>query len=391
MEITVEQGRCPITGNVTYAVYDGECPVVPATIYLRHLEINAGRCTNTLATYAYALRLFFSFLKENRVSFSEASVSHIKLFKRMHLGRKSKKGEFLIKRLTARQYLDAVRRMIHYWRGLREDDPMFIDEVAETDGIRRQRFWRGMLSHVSWQERIPNDLWHVKIPVKEKHVKPRYKGLSADECKKVIRVLDRAKYSTDSQAMLYYRDRAIWTFLLMSGLRKGELCRVRLNDINQATGVIFLKDRPEDAWLGELKSGPGEIFVSPSHPLWSYLNAWLLEGRWVAEELLKRKGLGDHHMLFCNRDGGPLTKAAVNHFFQQTKEDCGFGREVLFRPHAARHTTATLMINSGVDKADVQKFLRHRSSASTEIYAYISDARYREAMERFAKTCGALV
>jgi site-specific recombinase XerD len=390
MELNVETGMCPITGNITYAIYDGECPVVPATIYLRHLEVNRELRFNTLATYAYALKHFFYFLRRNKVSFSEISVSHIKLFKRIYLGRKDKERQFLIKRYTARQYLDAVRRMMHYWRGFRDDDPMFIDQVAEMDGVRRSRFRRGVLSHVSWHERVPNDLWHIKIPVKEKHVKPRYKGLSSDECRTVMRVLDRAKHATDAQTMLYYRDRAIWTFLLMSGLRKGELCRIRLDDINQTAGVITLKDRPEDAWLGELKSGPDEIFVSSSHPLWSYLNTWLLEGRWVAEEILKRRGMRDHHMLFCTRYGGPLTQAAVNHFFQQTKTDCGFDKNVLFRPHAARHTIATLMLNSGAAKEIVQKFLRHRSSASTEIYASVADNKYREAVRRFAKTCGVL-
>lgn len=387
MGITVENGRCPITGKVTYALYDGECPVVPATIYLRHIEIDAGLCSNTLAAYAYALKHFFSFLKQNSANFQRLSVFHIRQFKRFYLGRRGADGEFLIKRQTAHQYLYAVRKLIHYWRGLQDTDPLFTDQVAEMDGRRRLRSKRGVLSHVSWYGRVPNRLWHINIPKRERHVKPRYKGLSNDECQMVIRVLNRAKHSTDTQAMLYYRDRAIWTFLLMSGLRKGELCRIRLDDINQATGIISLKDRVADAWLGELKSGPGEVFVSSHHPLWSYLNTWLLEGRWVAEEMLSRRGMRDHHMLFCNRDGGPLTQAAVNHFFLQTKIDCGFSDEVLFRPHAARHTVATLMLNNGVAMEDVQKFLRHRSIASTEIYASVADNRYREVMMKYAKNC----
>lgn len=391
MEIAVERGRCPVTGKVTYAIYEGECPVIPAIIYLRNLEVNKGLRPNTLATYAYALKNFFWFIKQNSLSFRELSVLHIKQFKRFYLNQRGEDEQLLIKRQTAQQYLCAVGRFINYWRGSQDNDPLFIEPTAEMDGIRRPQFRRGMLSHVSWHSRVPNTLWRVNIPVTERQIKPRYKGLSYDQCRTVMEVLNQAKYSTDSQAMSYYRDRAIWTFLLMSGLRKGELCRVRLDDINQGVGIISLKNRPEDAWLGELKSGPGEVFVSPTHQLWSYLNTWLLDGRWVAEELLKRKGLKDHNMLFCNRNGGPLTQAAVNHFFQQTKVDCGFSNEVPFRPHAARHTVATHMVNTGLATENVQKFLRHSSITSTEIYASISDPKYREVMLRYAKTCGVLV
>lgn len=391
MVITVESGRCPVRGKVTYAIYDGECPVVPAIIYLKYLELDEELRPNTLATYAYALKNFFWFIKQNRTSFTKLSVLHIKQFKRFYLNQRGKDKEFLIKRETAQQYLCAVKKFINYWRGSQDNDPLFIERTAEMDGIRRLRFRRGMLSHASWHARVPNTLWHVKIPVTERQIKPRYKGLSYDQCRTVIEVLNQAKYSTDAQVMSYYRDRAIWTFLLMTGFRKGELCRIRLDDINQGLGIISLKNRPEDEWLGELKSGPGEVFVAPNHPFWSYLNTWLLDGRWVAEELLKRKGLKDHNMLFCNRNGGPLTQAAVNHFFQQAKVDCGFGKEVPFRPHAARHTVATHMVNNGLATEDIQKFLRHRSITSTEIYATISDPKYREVMMKYAKTCGVLI
>jgi site-specific recombinase XerD len=276
-----------------------------------------------------------------------------------------------------------VKGLIKYWRGLQDDDPFFYDRVAEIDGLRKRSHRRGPLLHTSWYSRIPNDLWQVKVPIFETHGKSRYKGLSRDQCRKVMFVLNRAPHRTDIETMLYYRDRAIWTFLLMSCLRKGELVRVRLDDVNPVTGTISLKDRPEDAWLGELKTGPGEVFVTAQNPYWRFLDSWLLEGRWIAEGRLKAQGKEDRGLLFCNRDGGPLTQAAVNHLFSRLKIECNFGPGVFLHPHVTRHTTASMMVNSGVELTEVQKFLRHKSILSTEEYAKVWDSKRRQAMEDF--------
>jgi site-specific recombinase XerD len=111
--------------------------------------------------------------------------------------------------------------------------------------------------------------------------------------------------------------------------------------------------------------------------------AWLTEGRWIAERLLEDRGENDHEMLFCNRDGGPLTQAAVDHMFAILKKSCKFSRPVNLYPHITRHTMASLLLDSGVELTEVQKILRHQSIASTEIYAKISDPKYRQALIAF--------
>lgn len=391
MHITVQSGICPFTCKVTYALYEGDLPIVPATVFLRHLAVNADLDSNTLSAHAYALKSFFMFLHDNSTSFWKLKTANIKQFKRFYLSERNNDGELVIKRQTAQQYLRAVKHLIHFWRGLRDDDPLFADPNAELDGTRRIQHARGMLLHASWYSRIPNTLWRIKVPPKERHNKQRYKGLSAEACQVVMQVLNSTKHSTDTQTMLYYRNRAIWTFLLMTGLRKGELCRIRLEDINQAAGLVTLKDRPEDSWLGDLKTGPGEIFVATCNPYWKQLDSWLLEGRWIAEEKLKSRRVKDHGLLFCNQDGSPLTQAAVNHLFLQLKEDSKFDNKVPLHPHITRHTTATLMLNKRVDLMEVQKFLRHRSVASTEIYARVTDPNYRHVMEKFWEDCGVLI
>lgn len=381
--IRVESGKCLKSGRTIYAIYEGLLPVIPAIIFLRHLDSNRGLSSNTLAAYAYALKSFFEFLRRNNKPFWTISQTTIKSYKRFHLDRYNEKSVHPLKRVTARHYLRALKQLIGYWRGLRDDDPVFIDHVANLDGKRVRDNRRGILSHISWYSRVPNDLWQINIPQEEKHYKKRYKGLSISECQAVRGVLDNGDHHTNVETMLYYRDRALWAFMLMSLLRKGEVVRIRVEDVDQRLGVIYLIDRPEDNWLGDLKTGPDEIFVTSINPLWKIVNSWLTEGRWIAEKMLRAEGRVDHGMLFCNRDGGPLTQHAVDSLFRRLKEACGFPKSKPFSPHITRHTMASLMINSEVQVTEVQQLLRHACLASTEIYAKVSAKKLRESLQNF--------
>jgi site-specific recombinase XerD len=381
--IKVEHGICPFTNTTSYMLYIGDLPLVPAAIFLLHLHVNEELETNTLAAYAYALKAFFTFLVKNNLLFWDIKISTIRQYRRLYLNEKNSDGKFRLKRHTAQQYLTAIRRLIHFWRGLHDDEPLLFDAVSERDGVRRLERKRGVLSHESWQSKIPNRLWKIKIGNKDEHNKPRYKGLQSKDARSIMRYLNKAKRKTEIQRMLYYRNRAIWTFLLMTGLRKGELVRIRLEDLDRSSGIIHLRERTEDAWLGALKTGPGDIYVTAENPYWNHLNSWLIEGRWVAEKMLKVNGQEDHGLLFCNNDGGPLTQHAVNNLFFTLRWNSGVSDPSRVYPHATRHTTATSMLENGVELDQVQIFLRHRSIQSTEIYARVTDIKFRSHMESY--------
>jgi site-specific recombinase XerD len=385
-QISVRGGPCPVTGRVTYALYDGDSPIVPATVYLRHLANNEGLAANTVHTYAFRLKAFFAFLRGRGVLFWKMTPGAVKKFKHLQIRRAAAEPDSAIMYQTAQQYVVAVKGLVQYWRGLRDADPFFLDRAAEMDGVRRRRRGRGELLHAAWFTRVPDSTWRVRIPASAKHDKNRYKGLSREQSGRVMEVLNRRKHETPTETLLYYRDRAIWAYSLMACLRKGELVRSRLEDANVNTGVVTIKDRPEDRWLGDLKSGPGEVYVTPRNPYWTYLDSWLLYGRPIAEDMLAEWGQEDHGLLFCNQDGGPLTQAAVEHLFGRLKEECGFGEGTPFHHHVARHTMATLLLESGVELEQVQKYLRHRSRQSTEIYAVVTTGALRRTMDHFWST-----
>ena len=52
--------------------------------------------------------------------------------------------------------------------------------------------------------------------------------------------------------------------------------------------------------------------------------------------------------------------------------------------HEARHTTATLLHEAGVDSEIIRMIVGHSSMASTRGYLHLSDKRAREALEQIA-------
>jgi hypothetical protein len=49
------------------------------------------------------------------------------------------------------------------------------------------------------------------------------------------------------------------------------------------------------------------------------------------------------------------------------------GRAIEFKPHRFRHTIATELLNHGLSKAGIQRFLSHESGAMTDVYAHMLD------------------
>jgi integrase/DNA-binding response OmpR family regulator len=54
------------------------------------------------------------------------------------------------------------------------------------------------------------------------------------------------------------------------------------------------------------------------------------------------------------------------------------GEPIEFKPHRFRHTIATELINRGVSKAGIQRFLSHQSGAMTDVYAHMLDETLKQ-------------
>jgi site-specific recombinase XerD len=153
------------------------------------------------------------------------------------------------------------------------------------------------------------------------------------------------------------RDDAVLELLYGSGLRVGELCRLRLGDIDtgRRRAVVWGK-------------GGKQRQVPLSPPAAAAVDAWLAGPR---DELAAAAlDVGDGDQVFLNRRGRPLTPRDVRRIVDHRSP-------VPTHPHALRHTFATHLLDGGADVRAVQELLGHADLATTQLYTHVSRERLR--------------
>jgi integrase/recombinase XerD len=149
------------------------------------------------------------------------------------------------------------------------------------------------------------------------------------------------------------RDRAIMEVLYSTGMRRSELCRLRLHDLDVDRGTVIIVEG----------KGRRDRMV----PIGSRALAWV--DRYLLEV---RPGLvvpPDEGIVFLTVEGNDLTPDHL------TGKIGAYVRAATGKPgscHTFRHTMATLMLEGGADIRHIQEMLGHVQLSTTEIYTHVS-------------------
>ncbi len=173
---------------------------------------------------------------------------------------------------------------------------------------------------------------------------PRY--LQEDEVEHVIA-------SCDLTSPVGKRDRAILLLLARLGLRAGDIVQLRRRDIDW-----------QGAWLHVSGKGRRQTRLPLTHEVGRALVAYLKDGRPPT----------DTDVVFV-RCRAPF-RAFRSHCNVSVIVDLALRRAHVTRPsrgaaHLLRHSVATSMLRHGASLHDVAALLRHRSIATTQIYAKV--------------------
>jgi integrase/recombinase XerD len=184
--------------------------------------------------------------------------------------------------------------------------------------------------------------------------------LTEEEAQAMLRVPDR-------RTLQGKRDYAILLTLLTTGLRKAEICSLKVEDLktyrNQAVidvigkGQKFRRIPLETKTLIAIKdylkaTGNG---TDPVHPLF--------------------QTLGKHGPY---QEGG-LTHKSVDCLVQSVVKRALIHKRV--HPHVMRHTFATTLLDKGNDLRTVQALMGHSHIRTTETYLHSTDDRKVEAIQ----------
>lgn len=148
--------------------------------------------------------------------------------------------------------------------------------------------------------------------------------------------------------------------LISTGLRVGEVTRVRLCDVSNGGGCIRVRGKGDRERT---------VYVSNDELLQDF-NAYIE---------LRRLHAVPSEYLFVNSRGARLTESAFRKRLRTVSTELDIAPHLT--PHRFRHSAATMLIEEGVDIRLVQRLLGHASIATTEIYTKVSDTSLISAVQ----------
>lgn len=174
----------------------------------------------------------------------------------------------------------------------------------------------------------------------------------------------------------------LYELALRTGLRKGELLGVRWEDLDLQTGTASIRrtlQRTQTGGLTTLPTKTRAAFERRFALTTECVNS--LHGHQERqEEVRKTAGAGwkDNRLVFTTPAGGPLDPANLTRHFRSLLDRARLRR---IRFHDLRHSTATLLLEQGVDLVVIKELLGHAHIGVTaDVYAHVRLRLQREAI-----------
>lgn len=142
------------------------------------------------------------------------------------------------------------------------------------------------------------------------------------------------------------KHKAILHTIYGSGLRIGEVIRLRIQDVRSDDGYLFIKD----------SKGKKDRHTVLSPFLLDLLRAYY-------------KAHKPSYWLFEGRDGGQYTARSIQKIFRSAVKETG--SNPWSTPHTLRHSFATHLMQRGVNIRYIQTALGHSNIKTTEIYTQV--------------------
>ena len=187
--------------------------------------------------------------------------------------------------------------------------------------------------------------------------------------------------------MLAYRNGHLW-YLALSGLRRGEIARLKWSDIDFAAGAITIaRNRVQAGAANVVENEPKTLSSCRTLPLDEGLVAVLkrASARYAEEKLALGEAYADSGYVAVNEAGEPYSPDSLTRMWHKLAESAGV-RPI--RLHDARHSCGTALHLRGVPLAVIAKWLGHADAAITaKIYAHSQD----DALKAAGQSLGAVV
>ncbi|MFL3867776.1 tyrosine-type recombinase/integrase [Streptomyces bacillaris] len=235
---------------------------------------------------------------------------------------------------------------------------------------------KSALEHAVREDELPRN---VARNVKATTPRPRrFRPLTAVEAR---RFLDAARDD---------RLHALYELALRSGLRKGELLGLHWEDLDFDSGTASIRRSLQRTQSGGLTHLPTKTRASerrialPTECIHS-----LKEHKQQQDKESETAGSAwrDSGLVFTTPTGGPLDPANLTRRFRSFLDRADLRR---IRFHDLRHSTATLLLEQGVDLVVIKELLGHAHIGVTAgVYAHVRLRLQRQAIDTLGNALGA--
>ncbi|MFI3162966.1 MAG: site-specific integrase [Bacillota bacterium] len=206
------------------------------------------------------------------------------------------------------------------------------------------------------------------------------------------------EFLCDEQAKVFYktvsqlddiRIKSAMSILLLTGLRRGELCGLEWSDIDLVDKTISINRSVVTVKeFGTITESPktetSKRTIAMSELLVETLAEYL---KWYEET---KTQLGDtwqdSNRLFVQWNGSPIAPATIRNWLDKTLEKAGLDHITV---HSLRHTNITMQISAGVPLVTVSGRAGHaRTSTTTDIYSHFLKSSDRIAADALDEVFG---
>lgn len=177
--------------------------------------------------------------------------------------------------------------------------------------------------------------------------------LTAEEAERVLA-------GPDVRLKTGLRDRAILETFYSTGIRRLELIRLKVSDLEAERGVVLIREG----------KGRRDRVV----PIGNRALAWI--GRYLEHIRPSWTTPSDSGCLFLTSRGNRIRENRLSEMIRGYIRAAGLGKEGSC--HVFRHTMATLLLENGADIRIVQEILGHASLATTALYTHVAIGRIKQ-------------
>ena len=222
----------------------------------------------------------------------------------------------------------------------------------------------------------------IILPKKPKRENKAIKFIDSDDLKALLLHMEKLAFKKYS----YYLDYVLYSVLLATGCRFGEVVALEWSDIDLENGTISISKNYNRflKLIGTPKSKAGVRTISIDKKTVNMLRLYKNRQR----QLYLQSGARASSVVFATPTREYRNLATRQEALDRRCAEISIPR---FTFHAFRHTHASLLLNAGISYKELQYRLGHATLAMTmDIYSHLSTDKEKEAVSYFEKAMNSL-